>query len=126
MKKITFLSALMIFLAAGLRADDGCDKSADACGPRIKKVTPFMAELKKTQTAPALRQGAVKELSIKQAGPNAQIVAAPPADAAAPAPKAPAEDNRTVSHPAWLLAAGALLAGLYYFLRENKKKGKRG
>ena len=123
MKKIMLLPALMLALTAGLRADDGCDKSADACKPRIKKVTPFMAELKKAQSAPALTQGAIKELSVKQAGPKAQLVEPPP-PAAAPAQKAPAEEDRTVSHPAWLLAAAALLAGLYFFLRESKKKGK--
>ena len=127
MKKIIFLPALMFALASGLLADDGCGSAADACAPRIKKVTPFMAELKKSQTPPSLKQGEVKAVSLRQAGPDARLVAAPPPAAApAPAPKAATENRPTVSHPAWLLAAAALLSGLYYFLRESKKKGKRG
>lgn len=134
MKKHLLLPALILILAAGLRAEDGCGKESDACRPRIKKVTPFMAELGKAQPPPSLRQGAVREASLRQAGPVPQIhrsTRAPAAgtlpagapDAPAAEARAPAEE-RIVSNPAWLLAAAALLAGLYYFLRENRKKGK--
>lgn len=123
MKKVLLLAALIFIPASGLRAEDGCDKASDACAPRIKKATPFMAELEKAQTAPAFKQGPDKTPSLKQGGSKARPeVSAAPAPAAAPS--APLEGGKTVSHPAWLLAAAGLLAGLYYFLKENKKKGK--
>ena len=133
MKKIILFPFIIFTLALGLRADEGCGKDSDACKPQIKKMTPFMAELKKAQTVPALKQGLIKEPALKQGGPKARLAAAAATTAAiAPAtttiaaavPAAPLDDKKTVSHPAWLLAAAGLLAGLYYFLRESKKKGK--
>jgi len=121
MKKTIILFALIFIQASGLRADDGCDKSSDACKPQIKKVTPFMAELQEAQAAPSTKQGAVKEPSLKQTGSEARLAVS---TAPAAAPAAPIQNQQTVSHPAWLLAGAGLLAGLYYFLRETKKKGK--
>ena len=79
-----------------------------------------MAELKKAQTAPALKQGVPTEPSLKQGGPETQLSAAP---AATPSP-AELKVEKTLSHPVWLLAAAGLLAGLYYFLKERKKNGR--
>jgi len=121
MKKTIILFALIFIQASGLRADEGCDKSSDACKPQIKKVTPFMAELQKAQAAPSLKQSAIKEPSLKQAGPEERLAVS---TAPAAAPAAPIGDQQTVSHPTWLLAGAGLLIGLYYFLRETKKKGK--
>jgi len=115
MKKILIISpALILALALGIRAGDGCDKASDACKPQIKKVTPFMAALK---NAESLKQGPAKTPVLKQGRPKTPPVA--------PAPAAPAEppaNKKILSNPAWLLAAAGLLAGLYYFLKESKKK----
>jgi hypothetical protein len=122
MKKIIFLSFFVLIPAAGLRADDDCGKASDACKAQAKKITPFMAELIKTRTAPALKQGSPTEPSLKQGDFKARPDAAPIL-AGADAPAAPLKN--TVSNPAWLLAAAALLAGLYYFLKESKKRVKK-
>lgn len=150
MKKTVLLAAFICIPAAGLRAGDGCDRSSDACKTRIKKVTPFLAELKKAQTSLALNQGPAKTPSsfapallpgaskgrgsaalslseaapsLGQGGPKARPAVSTAPAAAAPA--APPEGEKTVSHPAWLLVGAGLLAGLHYFLKENKKK-RRG
>ncbi len=123
MKKIILLSVSILGLISVLRADVGCDKSSDACEPRIKKTTPFMAELRKAQAAPALRQGRANEQSLKQGGPEIQPAAIIAATAAA-APAAPLNGGQSVSSPIWLLAGFGLLAGLYYFLSEGKKRRK--
>lgn len=124
----------MFFLVSGLRAGDDCSRSADACSPQIKKITPFMAAVKKAQKAPELKQGASQVIALKQGEPKVRLVAASTASVPAPAaadrsePAAPAarsEGNETLSKPAWLLAVAALLAGLYYFLREGKGGKKR-
>ena len=81
-----------------------------------------MAALNKAQTAPALNQGLTEEASLNQGGPKAQLAAsATPTVAAAPGES---KNEKTISHPSWLLAIAGLLAGLYYFLKEGKKKGK--
>ncbi|MFA6434867.1 MAG: hypothetical protein WCW52_09245 [Elusimicrobiales bacterium] len=122
MRTSVFLSILLLIPPSGLRAEDGCDKASEACKPRAAAVTPFMAALTNAaQPVPALKQGAVKEPSLKQGGPKAQLV--PSAVPAAPPQSAP-DRAKTVSHPAWLPVAAALLAGLYYFLRERKKRRK--
>jgi len=111
MKKIIILFALIVIQVSGVRADDGCDKSSDSCKPQIKKVTPFMAELQAAQAVP----------SPKQASPETRFAAS---TSPATAPAEPIKGQQAVSHPAWLLAGAGLLIGLYYFLRETKKKGK--
>ncbi len=144
MKNIILLPAFILCLAAGLWAADDCSKSADACRPQMKKITPFMAEITKAQKPPELKQGTVRETtlkqgtarvtSLKQGEPKARLVAVSTAIAATktaanePAGDAPAEPparKEALSKPAWLLAVGALLAGLYYFLKEGKTKRKR-
>ena len=131
MKNIILLPVLMFCLAAGLRAADDCAKSDDACKPQIKKLTPFMAELKKAEKQPelkqgvvketALKQGAAKEPALKQGEPKPQFVSK--LGSAGDAPVEPPAQKEALSKPAWLLAVGALLAGLYYFLKE--KKGRK-
>jgi len=129
MKNFILLPALMFCLSVGLQAADDCSKSADACKPQIKKLTPFMAEIKKAQTAPELKQGASRVTALKQGEPKARLVAvstAPaPAKPAGDAPAEPPAQKETLSKPAWLLVIGVLLVGLYYFLKEGKGKRKR-
>ena len=122
MKNIFLISAVLCVMASGLRADEGCGQAADACKPQIKKLTPFMAELKKAQVA-VLKQSSVREPALEQGGPKAKLaVPAIPADIPKPTP---AGNEKTVSNPVWLLAGAGLLAALYYFLKESKKKRKR-
>ena len=149
MKKLILLPLLILIPASGLRAgdgsaslnnsfagprpfetpgesagakEDGCDKVSDACKPQIKKLTPFLTELKKAETSSRLKQDHIKGPELKQGGPKASLTASTNTIAAAEA-SAP-EGNRTISHPAGLLAALGLLAGLYYFLKENGKTRK--
>jgi len=131
MNKIMLPSVLIFFLASGLWAGDECAKSADACKPQIKKITPFMAALKKAEKPPELKQGAVREIALKQGEPKAVLAAAIPAsaaeavragNAAADVAAEPPAKKEALSKPAWLLAVAALLAGLYYFLKDGKKK----
>jgi hypothetical protein len=131
MKNLIIFPALILALASGIRADDGCDKASDACKPQIKKVTPFMAELKKAEIkiepkrsggdGASLQQGQSKTAALRQGAPKAQLIPAAPAVEPAVS-AAPPENKKILSNPAWLLAAAALLAGLYYFLKESKKK----
>lgn len=131
MKNLILLPVLISCLAAGLLAADDCGKSSDACTPQIKKITPFMAELKKAQKTPELKQGAVRVAALKQGEPKARLVAVSTVPAAAKvaadnaAPAEPLTEKERLSKPAWLFAVGALLAGLYFFLKEGKAKRKR-
>ena len=138
MKHIILLPVFILCLSAGLRAEDDCAKSADACRPQIKKLTPFMAEITKAQKPPeskqvaaketVLKQGAAKETTLKQGEPKARPAAVgaetTEAKAVGGAPEPPAR-KEALSKPAWLLAVGALLAGLYYFLKDGKARRKR-
>ena len=121
MKKNLLLPLFILILSSGLQADDGCDTASDACKPQVKTMTPFMAELRKAQTATTLKQGFIKETSLKQSGPKARLAVPATTTLAA----APPEDKTRLSHPAWLLAGAGLLAGLYYFLRDSRRKGTR-
>lgn len=123
MKKKFLLPLFILILASGLRADEGCGTASDACRPQIKTVTPFMAELEKAQTASALKPVFVKELSLIQGGPKERLVA-PATTTVNAAPAAPTGDEKNLSHPAWLLAGAGLLAGLYYFLKGGRRRGK--
>ena len=114
MKNLIIFPALILALAAGIRADDGCDKASDACKPRITEATPFMAALKHAES---LKQGPAKTPVLRQGGPKT-----PPAVTVPAAPAEPPANKKILSNPAWLLAAAGLLAGLYYFLKESKKK----
>ncbi len=135
MKDIILLPAFIFCLAAGLCAADDCSKSADACRPQIKKITPFMAGITKAQKPLEMKQGAARVATLKQGEPKARLVAASTVPAAAtagprfesrfgPAAAEPPAKKEALSKPAWLLAVGALLAGLYYFLKEGKTKRK--
>lgn len=118
---LLFISCLLGSPAA-VFADADCQKNADACAAGTKKTLPF------------LEAAAAAEAKAKPA----------PAPAAAPKPgkaaPAPDKSTRTVvapstapaagtgaggSSPAWLLFVGAVFAGLYFYLRENSRKGKR-
>jgi len=133
MKKIILLPAFVFCLVSGLWAADDCSKSADACKPQIKKLTPFMAALEKAQKAPDLKQGTTREIALRPGEPEARpaaSAASPLAEIAKDGPSGPSPaeapaEKRTLSQPAWLLLVAALLAGLYYFLKEGKKKRKR-
>ncbi|OGS08727.1 MAG: hypothetical protein A2270_04015 [Elusimicrobia bacterium RIFOXYA12_FULL_51_18] len=131
MNKIMLPSVFMFFLASGLWAGDECAKSAEACKPQIKKITPFMAALKKAEKPPELKQGAVREIALEQGEPKAALAAAIPASAAEAVMEGNSADiiaaeppvkKEALSQPAWLLAVAAFLGGLYYFLKDGKKK----
>ncbi|OGS56139.1 MAG: hypothetical protein A3J79_00110 [Elusimicrobia bacterium RIFOXYB2_FULL_62_6] len=131
MKKIFPALALLcsFALAPAFGAED-CSRSGDACKQPAKAATPFMAEVKKAAAeAPELRQGKPAEPELKQGrSKDPELKPAPvQAPAAAPEAAAPAvpADKETLSKPAWLLLVFALLAGLYYYLREGKKRGKK-
>ena len=134
MKAILLLHVLMSSLVCGLWAGGDCSTSADACKPQIQKLTPFMAALKKAENSPALKQGAIRETALKQGESGTRLVAASTAPAAVkvidekPAETALAEPpvrKEALVKPAWLIVVAVLLAGLYYFLREGKRKKKR-
>ncbi|MBU2574660.1 MAG: hypothetical protein KKH28_11350 [Elusimicrobia bacterium] len=126
MKKIFPAFALwcsFVFVAASPAAageDDDCSKSADACKPSAKTVSPFMTEVKKAEEALETKQGRPRQAELKPAA-----VEAASAPAAGAPPAAGGEKKDALSKPAWLLAMFALLAGLYYFLKEGKRRGKR-
>ncbi|MBI4802766.1 MAG: hypothetical protein HY796_09625 [Elusimicrobia bacterium] len=100
---------------------DDCSKSADACKPSVKIVSPFMAGVKKAEKGPELKQGRPRQAELK---PAAVKTSSAPAVGAAPSPEGAGKKD-ALSKPGWLLAVFALLAGLYYFLKEGKKRGKR-
>lgn len=106
-------------LAAHGAAQD-CQGSSEACSKPAKKATPFLAEVAEAEKDPALRQGRPREPELK---PAPAVSAAPAAEAPA-APPAPAP-KETLLKPGWLLLMFALLTGLYYYLKESRKRGKR-
>lgn len=116
-----------VALAPAFCAED-CP-SGDAC-KQPAKISPFLAEVKKAEKAPELKQGKPRHPELTQGRPRRpELKPAPvevssaPAAAAAPA-ESPAK-KETLSKPAWLLLVFALLAGLYYYLKEGKKRSKR-
>ena len=131
MKTFLLLFSLCTFISAGGNCAD-CVGSEDACRPRPEKLTPFMAELKKAAAAPEKAEETVKN-TVKKADERAAVPktsAAAPATSAADTPlettDAPPEKKEVISRPGWLVAAVLFLYGLYYFLKEGKKrKGKK-
>lgn len=104
LKKIFFLFSFL-FLFGPAAANEGCGKSADACTAAPKSVLPFAAEVAKAGLAP--------RAAVKTSTGSAENTAADPAAAV---------KKETFSKPLWLLVMGGLLAGLYWFLKEGKKK----
>lgn len=141
MKKIFPIALFCSFwlMSAPARAAEDCSKSADACRQTIKKVSPFMAEVKKVEKVLELKQGMPKDPELKQGRPHSpelkqgkskdpELKPAPVATPSAPASGAAPEnqaEQKTLSKPAWLLVMFTLLAGLYFYLREGKKRGKK-
>ena len=126
MKTFLLLIAVCTFFPLpGPAAGTDCAKSSDACRPQPVKVTPFMAELKQVTRATELKQRTANESDAH----NGERAAAPTSSAPAPISPAaggPQVKKETVSRPGWLVAAALFLCGLYYFLKEGKKrKGKR-
>jgi len=117
------LSAMILtsfFLFAAAKASDDCSKSSDACRKPVKTVSPFMAEVQKAEKVLEIKQGKSRPAELKTPAP-VEASSAPASGAGAAA----AEKKDVFSKPAWLLAVSALLAGLYYFLKEGKKRGKK-
>jgi hypothetical protein len=117
MTKLLF-AALLPLLPAAARSAEDCGTTSEACAPAEKKVTPFMAELKKASAPPSSPAPAVK------AAPAA-VPAAPETDPVPAAARERGAARETFLKPGWLLAAGALLAALYYFLKDGRKKRRR-
>ncbi len=125
MKKFLLLLAVCAFLPApGTGASTDCAKSSDACRPLPAALTPFMAELKQAAQATELKQGPAANSRINSRKPAVQPKAAAPAPATT-ADSEPPVKKETFSRPGWLLAAALFLCGLYYFLKEGRKKGKK-
>jgi hypothetical protein len=109
MKKLFFLLAVCVsFPAPGSGAGTDCAKPSDACRSQPAAITPFMAKLKKSTREPAAPPKVSAPPPIHAAGSEPPVV------------------KKTFSRPGWLAAAALFLYGLYYFLKEGKKrKGKR-
>lgn len=120
MKKL-FLSLLLLpLLCAGLQAAEDCAKSRDACSGAAKKSSPFLDASLKETPAPAPAKAAP---AVLREAPAAAAPAAPePSPAAA---EEPAAGKRPLSSPLWTLFAGAVLAGVYFYLAAGRKKGRK-
>lgn len=117
-----------LVLAPAFGAGD-CSKSGDAC-KEPAKASPFMAEVRKAGKQPELKQGRPLAPELKQGRSRQPELKPAPVEtsSAAVSAAAPAESpagKETLSKPAWLLLVFALLAGLYYYLKEGKKRGKK-
>jgi predicted lipid-binding transport protein (Tim44 family) len=132
MKKLSLSLLLLPLLCAGLPAAEDCAKSRDACSGAAKKSSPFLdASLRETpapaQAAPAVLREAPAAPAPAQAAP-AVLREAPAAAATEPSPAAaeePAAGKRPLSSPLWTLFAGAVLAGVYFYLAAGRKKGRK-
>lgn len=122
MKILTLL--LLPFLAApAWCASPDCSKSSEACSETGRVRSPFLAAA--ARDAAAEKAAAKKQASVKPAA--VAVPAATAAPAAAPAapvtPVAPAASP--LAQPGWSLLAVGLIAGLYFYLRENSGKRKK-
>jgi hypothetical protein len=122
---LLLLTVCIFFSATDAYADADCGKASDACKPQPVTLTPFMADLKKAAGGPALKQEPAKDTKTNDREPAAPPeVSAPAADAAAASE--PPVVKKTFSRPGWMVAAALFMSGLYYFLKEGKKRrGKR-
>lgn len=137
MKKI-FLALLCSSAVAQAFGAGDC-APGDACS-QPKKISPFMAEVTKAAKPPELKQGKPLSPELKQGKPlspelkqgrsrQPELKPAPvqtsSAAASAAQPAQPPAVRETFSKPAWLLAVFVLLAGLYCYLKEGNKRGKK-
>jgi hypothetical protein len=115
MKKLSLSLLLLPLLCAGLPAAEDCAKSRDACSGAAKKSSPFLDASLRETPAPAKAAPAI-------------LREAPAAAATEPSPAAaeePAAGKRPLSSPLWTLFAGAVLAGVYFYLAAGRKKGRK-
>lgn len=129
MKRIFPVPALLCFVALSPAFCVEDCPAGDACR-QPAKISPFLAEVKKAEKAPELKQGKPRHPELRQGRPRRpELKPAPVETSSAPAAAAPAQApagrKETLSKPGWLLLMFALLAGLYYYLKEGKKRGKR-
>ena len=133
MKNHTFasvrtLAALFLFTAFAPQflkaaAADDCPKNADACVPGAQKALPFQqaaAAAEEKAKAPAAREKTVEAAKPAAAAPEPAAV---PEVSTGTSARQPAENK--LSSPAWLLFMAAVMAGLYFYLRGNAKRGRK-
>ncbi len=103
-----------------------CLKNSDACSAGTKKTLPFLRAAAAAEAKAAAREKAGKELKPGAARPSPapDKSGAPAAEVVSGTP-VPEPGKETISSPAWLLFVGAALAGLYFYLRANTKRGKK-
>lgn len=110
---LLFLSPLLQAAGTG----DDCAKTPDACAPRQGSSTPFIAALKNA-SAPKPAPAAKETAPAPAPAPAASVPAPSAAQDAAP-------EKKTFSRPGWSAAGILLLLGLYFFLKEGKKRKGR-
>lgn len=116
---MNILIAFFLTAAPGpAAAAQPCSKT-EACAASAAPSSPFLEAARAASPAKAV------PAAKKTAAPAAPAAAAASASAAAsPAlPEAPV--SRPLSSPAWVLFAGAGLAGLYLYLRERPRGKER-
>ncbi len=115
MKRKFIILALLLACPPAFGETD-CSKTQDACAAGNKKISPFVAASLRESTPPHIEAAAKKVSSTAVAASSAAI---------APVPAGiPVEPGGRLSSPAWLLLVIAGFAGLYFYLREGKKKRK--
>jgi len=115
-------------MAAGALGADDCVKSTDACRAQSKAVTPFIAALKAAGATTPSPKAAKASPEAKQPATAPLPTEGPKAPAGQPASQdmqTTAPMQKPLSSPGWLIAVAALLAGLYYFLKDARKKRKK-
>ncbi len=125
MRKLLFSLLLLPLLCAGLPAAEDCSKSLDACSGASKKSSPFVEASLREAPTPA-PDAANTNRAVPREAP-AVTAPAPAQEPVSPAdPEAPAAPaKRPLSSPLWTLFAGAVLAGVYFYLSAGRKKGRR-
>lgn len=122
MKRKFIILALLLACPPAFGETD-CSKTQDACAAGNKKISPFVAASLRESTPPHIEAAAKKVSSTAVAASSTAVAASSAAIAPVPA-GIPVEPGGRLSSPAWLLLVIAGFAGLYFYLREGKKKRK--
>jgi hypothetical protein len=116
---LALLFTLSLTVLAGAQAP--CP-SSEACSGTAKAASPFLEAAK---AAPAAKKPAPKPAAAPAAVKTAAEPLPPPAAAeAAPVAQVPAAGG-PFSKPLWSLFAAALVAGLYFYLKDSPSRGKK-
>jgi len=132
MKTIIFSALLTAFIFPHFSlAEEGCAKGQDACSASAPKASGFLQAVEAAQKKPVKAAAAPKAVPSKSVKPPVQAdgdasALEQPGDAIPPEPvQTPGTTQEKPSKPAWLLLAGGGLIGLYYYLKEGKRKGRK-